>query len=100
MVKRGPGRPRGSRDLHGRARRFDPRWDYAYSLAIARNVRQVRLERGISIDELAAASGVCRDVLFRLERASSSRGTPANPYYRTIVRVAVSLGLSPSELVP
>ena len=91
---RGRGRPRGSRDMHGRARRFDPMQDRAYRDAIARRVRAARLEQDISPTELAAAVGLSPSNICRIERGE------ARPLAQTLCRIAVALGLSPSELMP
>lgn len=83
----------------GKAKRVDVGVLRAYSLAIGRNVRQVRTERCISLDELSAASGVDRWAISRLEHGHT-RGKARNPLFLTIVRLALALELSPSELVP
>lgn len=91
-----------NRAMWGRARRVDPRWMNDYALALGRNIRDLRLELDISIDELSAASGVDKGVITRLERGIGTRNprNPRNPLYLTIVRLALALGVSPAEVVP
>lgn len=60
---------------------------------MAKNVRRLRLARGINIDRLAAASGVGRSTLARLEAGQ------ANPTIETIFAVADALGVSIGALV-
>jgi ribosome-binding protein aMBF1 (putative translation factor) len=93
-VRRRPGRPRGSSDLHGKARRFDPRWDRDYLVAIGRRLHDARAERDVSASELGAACGLDASCIYKIERGDS------NPLARTLCRLAVALGLSPSELMP
>jgi transcriptional regulator with XRE-family HTH domain len=60
---------------------------------MAKNVRRLRLARGINLDRLAAASGVGRSTLARLEAGQ------ANPTIETIFAVADALGVSIGALV-
>ena len=53
------------------------------SRALGENVRRLRLERGLSVVELAARSGVARATLTQLE---SGRG---NPTIETIAALAI-----------
>lgn len=99
IPRRGRGRPRGSRDLGGRARRVEEQTLRNFAVALARNIRAARLERHISIDELHAATGVHSSVLNRIEQASS-RGRLYSPRFVTLVKIALALGVSPSEVMP
>lgn len=60
---------------------------------IAKNVRRLRLAYGINLDALAAASGVGRSTLARLEAGR------ANPTIETLFAVADALGVSIGVLV-
>jgi DNA-binding XRE family transcriptional regulator len=88
------GRPPGRKDMRGRAQRFDPRCDRDYRDAIARRLHAARLERDVSAYELGAAVGLDASSIYKIERGDS------NPLARTLCRIAVALGLSPSELMP
>lgn len=83
-----------NRALTGRARRYDPKSERAYRLALANNVRRARIERSIAMDELAAAIGGNERTIHEIETGST------NPKFTTIVRIAVAMGMSPYELVP
>lgn len=87
--------------MWGRAHRVDVQRMQSYSIELGRRIRDLRLERDISIAELAAASGVNFHAISRIENGASDRhGRGRNPLYLTIVRLALALGVSPSELMP
>ncbi|EJZ22050.1 helix-turn-helix domain-containing protein [Rhizobium sp. Pop5] len=56
--------------------------------AIGIRIRTLRLEKGQTLDELAAASGVSRAMISRIERAEAS------PTASLLARVCAALGLS------
>jgi transcriptional regulator with XRE-family HTH domain len=56
--------------------------------SLARNIRRLRLERGYSLDMLAARAGVSRGMLIQIEQART------NPSLGTIVRIGDALGAS------
>lgn len=90
-----------NRAMWGKARRVDPSQVTGYSMELGRRIRDLRLELDISIDELSAASGVAKTVITRLERGVSCHYSGArNPHYLTIVRIALALGVMPSEVMP
>lgn len=80
--------------MYGKARRYDPRSESAYRQALARRIRDTRKALDISCAELAAAIGGHPATITKIERCQK------NPLYTTIVRIAVALGVSPSELLP
>lgn len=82
------------RAMWGRARRVDHRWMRDYRIALGRRIRDARLELDISRDELAAGAGLHVRSVLEIELARK------NPAFTTIVRLALALGLSPSELMP
>lgn len=92
------GRPTGSVDLRGAAHRVKNDNVDVTLKTIAQIVRQARVERGIAVAELAAATGICEQALFTLER--SRNGPPRNVSIRTLIRLAHALGVQPSELMP
>lgn len=93
-MSRGRGRPRGSRDHNGRAKRFDPALDLVYRKAIAQRLHDARVERDVSAFELGAATGLCASSIYKIERGEK------RVLAQTLCRLAVALGLSPSELMP
>lgn len=56
--------------------------------AIGIRVRKLRLEKGLTLDDLAAASGVSRAMISRIERAEAS------PTASLLARICAALGLS------
>jgi transcriptional regulator with XRE-family HTH domain len=61
--------------------------------AVSATVRGLRRGRGLSVDQLAARSGISKGALVALENAA------ANPNLATLVRLADALGVSVSALV-
>ncbi|MDL2400101.1 helix-turn-helix domain-containing protein [Rhizobium mayense] len=59
--------------------------------AIGIRIRALRLERSLTLDDLASASGVSRAMISRIERAEAS------PTASLLARVCAALGLSLSE---
>lgn len=59
---------------------------------VARNIRRLRDNRQLSLDELARLSGVSRSMLARIERGEG------NPTLSTLWKVANGLGLPFDEL--
>jgi hypothetical protein len=91
---RRPGRPVGSLDLHGKAKRVDQRRIPVYLDRVRLKIRALRLEQDVSVDELAQASGMGRHGLWKIESGETSANL------RSIVRIALALGIQPSELLP
>src|SRR4051794_40793343 len=60
---------------------------------VAANLREKRKTRGLSLDQLAAASGVSRAALSQIETCKS------NPSLSVLWKIAVGLGLPFSELL-
>src|SRR6266850_7291399 len=63
------------------------------SSQLCRRLKQLRAERGWSLDALAAASGVSRSMLSQVERGK------ANPTLAVTFRIARAFGMSLGELV-
>ena len=61
-------------------------------VAVADNMRRVRLARGLSLRELATQTGLSKASLSQIEREI------ANPTVSTLTRIAVALDISFSEL--
>lgn len=65
----------------------------ALARTVARNVAALRRRRGLTLDELAARSGVSKGMAVQVEQART------NPSIGTLVRLANALGASVAELV-
>ncbi len=63
------------------------------SRQVCRRIRDLRAERGWSLDVLSRASGVSRSMLSQIEREQ------ANPTLAVTVKIASALGLSVAELL-
>ena len=61
--------------------------------SLARNLKRARLERGYSLDALAARSGVSRGMIIQIEQART------NPSIGTVVRLGDALGVSIANLL-
>ncbi|MFE1319229.1 XRE family transcriptional regulator [Kitasatospora phosalacinea] len=61
--------------------------------ALARNLKRLRLDRGHTLDALAARSGVSRGMVVQIEQART------NPSIGTVVRLADALGVSIARLL-
>jgi len=70
---------------------MDHKMEQELELAIGIRIRRLRLEKGLTLDDLAAASGVSRAMISRIERAEAS------PTASLLARVCAALGLSLSS---
>jgi transcriptional regulator with XRE-family HTH domain len=61
--------------------------------ALARNLRRLRGERGLTLDELAKRAGISRSMLIQIEQKR------VNPTLATLVRVSQALDVGLAELV-
>lgn len=92
------GRPKGSRDLRGRAARVDmatkasPRWR-ELAQDFGRLLREQREARGISADELAAAIRVSVMTVFSWERGRV-------PGVAVLMAISQALGCALADLLP
>jgi transcriptional regulator with XRE-family HTH domain len=66
----------------------DREMEQELELAIGIRIRKLRLEKGLTLDDLAEASGVSRAMISRIERAEAS------PTASLLARVCAALGLS------
>lgn len=62
--------------------------DQQLEQAIGIRIRKLRLEKGLTLDDLATASGVSRAMISRIERAEAS------PTASLLARICAALGLS------
>jgi transcriptional regulator with XRE-family HTH domain len=61
--------------------------------AIGPRIRELRLERGMTLDDLARAAGISASHLSRLERGQTA------PSFIVASRIAKEIGVLPSDLV-
>ncbi|MDT0309878.1 XRE family transcriptional regulator [Streptomyces sp. DSM 44917] len=61
--------------------------------SLARNLRRLRTERGLTLDALAARAGISRGMLIQIEQART------NPSIGTVVKVGDALGVSITTLL-
>lgn len=94
MAKRAVGRPPGSRDRCGAARRVDAQDVRAMTLLFGDHLRRVREEANVSATELAAAVGYCVDTIHAYERGAIV------PSLRALIAIAFALKLPLEHLVP
>lgn len=65
----------------------------ASAVAFGRAVRELRVERGISQEELGLRSGLSRGFFGKVERGD------ANPTFETIIKVSAGLELPAADVV-
>lgn len=63
-------------------------------------LRRLRLEVGLSQEEVASRAGLSRFIYRQYESGESRRGTAANPALRSVLAIAQVLGVSIEELLP
>lgn len=86
--------------MWGKARRvgeWEPDW---HLREIGKLIRDARVERDVSLEELAAATGIGEATLSRIERAKSRRNNNRGATIASIIRIALALGVRPYELMP
>ncbi|MFD1861239.1 XRE family transcriptional regulator [Aeromicrobium phragmitis] len=74
-------------------------WD-AFARDLGANIQRLRLERGLTQEQLAYTSGLSRYTFQKFEKGESMPGTPANPSLANIMAIAQVLGVTLDELVP
>jgi ribosome-binding protein aMBF1 (putative translation factor) len=84
----------------GKCRRVDDHELDWHIREIGRLVRDARLERDVSQEELAAASGLGIASICRIEQGKTRRNRNLGGTVSTIVRIALALGVRPYELMP
>lgn len=66
---------------------------YSINLIVSKNVKQIRKEKNIALDELARLSGVSKSMLVQIERGSG------NPSLSTLWKIANGMGVPFNALV-
>ncbi|MFH8253057.1 helix-turn-helix domain-containing protein [Microbacterium sp. B2969] len=82
-----------------RTRPDDAAWG-AYANELAVNLHRIRLERGLSQEDVAYAAGLTRYTYQKYEKGESKPGTPANPTIRTLLALCQALNVALVELLP
>lgn len=82
-----------------RTRPEDAGWS-EYAGHLATNLQRLRLERGLSQEDVAYRSGLTRYTYQKYEKGESKPGTPANPTIRTLLAMSQALGVELTEILP
>jgi transcriptional regulator with XRE-family HTH domain len=72
----------------------------AFVRELGHRLSSLRVAKGFSQAELAAAAGLSRGACQRLESGESKPHEPANPQLSTLAGLCRALGISIDELVP
>ena len=68
--------------------------------ALGTKLQQLRIERGLSQEDVAYSAGLSRYTYQKFEKGESSPGTPANPSLRNVMAIAQVLEVPVEELLP
>ncbi|MFL6101382.1 MAG: helix-turn-helix domain-containing protein [Actinomycetales bacterium] len=71
-----------------------------YSRDLGVRLHQLRVDRGLTQERLAAAADITTYTYRKLEKGESNPGTPANPRLRTLLALAEVLDVNLAELLP
>lgn len=82
-----------------RTRPEDSAWS-DYTGELATNLRRLRMEAGLSQEDVAYRSGLTRYTYQKYEKGESKPGTPANPTIRTLLAMSQALGVSLMDILP
>lgn len=80
-------------------KRTDFSWT-TYARTLGQNLRQVRLERGLSQERVAHLAGIAAFTYQKFEKGESKPGTPMNPQLLTLLSLTQVLEVSLDELLP
>jgi transcriptional regulator with XRE-family HTH domain len=81
-----------------RGRSGDSFEEYAREFGV--RLHQLRMERGLTQERLAAAADITTYTYRKLEKGESNPGTPANPRLRTLLALAEVLDVRLAEILP
>jgi transcriptional regulator with XRE-family HTH domain len=84
----------------GKCRRVDDHELDWHIREIGRLIRDARLERDVSQEELAAASGIGQASIVRIEAGKGRRGRNLGATVTSVIRIALALGMRPYEWLP
>ena len=90
---------RNARDVTGREGTSDAEWrSFAQGLGV--RLRQLRLEAGLSQEEVASRANLSRFIYRQYESGESRRGEPMNPALRSMIAIAQVFDVSIDTLLP
>lgn len=72
----------------------------SYGHQLGKNVRELRLMRGLSQKRLAELAGVSRNLISNLERNENGPLSTADPKLSSVYRIARALDVPPAVLLP
>ncbi len=82
-----------------RTRPDEAAWS-AYASELAVNLLRIRLQRGLSQEDVAYAAGLTRYTYQKYEKGESKPGMPANPTIRTLLALCQALDVTLVDLLP
>ncbi|MFT4233412.1 MAG: helix-turn-helix transcriptional regulator [Microbacterium sp.] len=71
-----------------------------FALRLGVNIQRLRVQRGLTQEQLAYGSGIARCTFQKFEKGESMPGTSANPSLKNIMAIAQVLDVTLDELVP
>lgn len=71
-----------------------------FARTLGMSIQRMRVERGLSQEQVAYAAGLSRYTFQKFEKGESMPETPANPSLRNIMAIAQVLGVTLDQLVP
>ncbi|KQB87509.1 helix-turn-helix protein [Corynebacterium lowii] len=72
----------------------------SYGHALGRNLKELRLMRGLSQQELADLAGISRNQVSNLERNENTSTKSSDPVLSTVYKLARALQVPPAVLLP
>lgn len=86
-------------DVRNGASAADAEWqDFVLKLSV--QLRRLRLQAGLSQEEVASRAGLSRFIYRQYESGESRRGTAANPALRSVLSIAQVLQVPIEDLLP
>lgn len=82
-----------------RTRTDDAAWR-AYANQLAVNLHRIRMQRGMSQEDVAYSAGLTRYTYQKYEKGESKPGAPANPTIRTLLALSQALNVRLADLLP
>ncbi|WP_341955344.1 helix-turn-helix transcriptional regulator [Microbacterium sp. LWH13-1.2] len=86
-------------DVTDGASAADAEWQ-RFVLGLSVQLRRLRLEAGLSQEEVASRAGLSRFIYRQYESGESRRGTAANPALRSVLSIAQVLQVPIEDLLP
>ncbi|RLP75632.1 XRE family transcriptional regulator [Mycetocola tolaasinivorans] len=76
-----------------------PSWSQ-YANSLGASLRELRISRGLSQEEVAVAAGISRYTYQKFEKGESRPGTSANPSLQNVLALCQVLGVPIERLLP